>query len=284
MTGTSTQRRGSDRPQLRTFLAEISGTPLLTPEQEVALSRRARAGEVEARDRLVSANLRLVVKLALHYRGQGVDLLDLIAEGNLGLFRAVERFDPDMQTRFSTYAAYWVKQAIRRAVVNAARLVRLPAYLLLLLGQWRRASACLSEELGRAPEESEVAARLALPLRKVRLVRAALRARAAQTSSERDDCQPLSHRLADGAAAPDEVAERQEELRRAVGLVARLGDRERAVLSLRFGLDGEEPRTLQEVGDRFRLTRERVRQIERGALDKLRTLLRTWGRPSTGPC
>jgi RNA polymerase primary sigma factor len=273
MIGTRTHRSGPDRPSLRTYLAEIGGTPLLTPEQEAALARRAQAGEVEARNRLVGANLRLVVSLAWHYRGRGVELQDLIAEGNLGLFRAVERFDPEMQTRFSTYASHWVKQAVRRAVVNTARTVRLPAYLVLLLGQWRRASASLSDELGRDPAEQEVAERLGLHPRKILLVRAALRVRTAQAPCEHSDGQPLPHLPDTRVTAPDQELEREEEVRSAIGLMARLGDRERAVLCLRFGLGGECSRTLQEVGDRFRLTRERVRQIERGALDKLRAML-----------
>src|SRR5436305_6856809 len=148
---------------LETYLREINETPLLTAEQEKELAYRIEAGDGEARDRMVRANLRLVVNIARNYTGKGLGLQDLIAEGNLGLLRAVEAFDPSMNTRFSTYASYWIKQSIKRAIINAGKTIRVPAYTVELLNKWRRAAAQLQEELGRTPEHEEVAAKLKLP-------------------------------------------------------------------------------------------------------------------------
>lgn len=266
-------RRSHAPSDLHTYLTQIRDTPLLTADQEAALARRARAGDTAARDDLVRANLRLVVSVARQYRGRGVDLLDLIAEGNLGLFRAVERFDPDRQTRFSTYATHWVVEALRSTVRNTARTVRVPANLVGLMGRWQRAAVRLSVEMGRNPSEQEVADHLGLPPKGLARVRRALRANSAVPIAETSD--DWLDQRSEGATgpAPGERLEQEDELRHAVGLLERLEGRERAILRLRFGLGGEEPRSLQEVGDRFGLTRERVRQIERDALAHLRGLL-----------
>src|SRR5262249_45850981 len=237
-------------------------------EEERALAYRVQAGDPAARDHLVRANLRLVVNVARAYQGRGVDLPDLIAEGNLGLLRAAEAFDPDMQTRFSTYASFWVKQSLRRALISTGRSIRLPSYMAQLLSEWRRATASLHEELGRPPAEEEVAARLGLSARKLRLVKKAIRIHSATPQGEPGDA-PLGELVADGAPAPSAGLEREDELRQVLRLVDSLAEREKAVLRLRFGLAGEEPKTLQEVGECLQLTRERVRQIERLALGKL---------------
>src|SRR5947209_8866765 len=159
-------RNDSVQSPLETYLREINETPLLNAEEEKQLAYRIEEGDSEARDRMVRANLRLVVNIARSYTGKGLGLQDLIEEGNLGLLRAVDGFDPSMNTRFSTYAAYWVKQAIRRAIVSTARAVRIPAYMAQLLGRWRRAAAELERELGRAPTPEEVAGRLGLSPRR----------------------------------------------------------------------------------------------------------------------
>jgi RNA polymerase primary sigma factor len=273
MTGTQNQLR--NHSPLTPYLRQINDTPLLTAEEERQLAWRVQDGDPAARDHLVRANLRLVVSLARHYQGRGVDLPDLIAEGNLGLLRAAEAFDPDMQTRFSTYAAYWVRQSLRRAVVNTGRTVRLPAYMAQLLSDWNRATAALREQLGRVPEEQEVAARLGLTTKKLRLIRKAIRIHnALPQGDEGDQAGTLGSLVPDArAVAPDAALEQADELQQVLQFVDELDDRERAVLQLRFGLAGEEPKTLQEAGQRLNLTRERVRQIEQHALATLREKL-----------
>src|ERR1700758_3816886 len=170
------QRRLKSRPvqsPLETYLGEINETRLLTADEEKELAYRIGDGDNEARDHMVRANLRLVVNIARSYTGKGLGLQDLIAEGNLGLLRAVEGFDPSMNTRFSTYASYWIKQSIKRAVINTAKTVRLPAYMVELLSKWRRATAELQEKLGRTPTQEEVAQHLRLPKKKLAIIRKA---------------------------------------------------------------------------------------------------------------
>jgi RNA polymerase primary sigma factor len=253
---------------LEAYLGEIHGTPLLDPEGEQELAYRVQDGDAEARDHLVRANLRLVVNIARGYLGKGLDLPDLIAEGNLGLLRAVEAFDPSAGTRFSTYASYWIRQSIRRGL-NAAKPVRLPTYMTQLVADWRRAAARLEDELGRPPTEEEVADQLNLSVKKLRLIRKALRISSAgcQGTGEGDSLDEL---LTDNpAASPVAALTQGEDVQQVLHLVEKLAPREAAVVRLRFGLSGEEPLTLKEIGGRLGLTRERVRQIERMALDKL---------------
>src|SRR5437762_3913320 len=172
-----TRRLPSEAVQspLETYLREINETPLLNAEQEKELAYRIEAGDSEARDRMVRANLRLVVNIARSYTGKGLGLQDLIEEGNLGLLRAVEGFDPTMNTRFSTYASYWIKQSIKRALVNTAKTIRIPAYMVELLAKWRRATAKLQEELGRTPTQEEIARSLDLPKKKLAIIKKAIR-------------------------------------------------------------------------------------------------------------
>ena len=255
------------------YFRELDRTPLLDAEQERELARRVQAGDHEARDRLVRANLRLVVSLARRYSRGGLALEDLVAEGNLGLLRAVDGFDPSMNTRFSTYAAYWIKQSIRQALVRTARAVRIPTYMAQLLGRWRRAAAELDRELGRAPTPEEVAGRLGLSARRARLVQDALRVRNAAWWGGSGGEAPALEELAGDGAGPDARLWGAEELRLALGLLDRLGGRLAAVLRMRFGLGDEGPMTLAEVGERLGLTRERVRQIECAGLRELQEAL-----------
>jgi len=256
---------------LETYLREINETPLLNAEEEKQLAYRIENGDSEARDHLVRANLRLVVKTARSYIGRGLPLQDLIEEGNLGLLRAVEGFDPSMNTRFSTYASYWIKQSIKRGLTNTAKTIRLPAYMVELLTKWRRATAELQEELGRAPSEDEVARRLNLSKKKLAIIRKAIRVyNAAPQSDQADSGYSFDESLMDGhARTPDADMSQTDDLKQVLDLLETLDPREAAVLRMRFGLDDDEPKTLKEIGERLGLTRERVRQIQSEALSKL---------------
>jgi RNA polymerase primary sigma factor len=260
---------------LTTYLGEINGIPLLSADEEKALARRVRQGDSEARDQLARANLRLVVKIAQGYAGRGLGLDDLVAEGNLGLLRAVVRFDPDVGTRFGTYAGYWITQAMRQAVLDAGHAVRVPPSTARLATRWRRASEHLRGKLGRPPTEDEVAGALCLTRKGLRIVRAALLAFAGSVQEgEADSGRALEDWLPDRhAEEPGDALGQADESRQLWGMLGRLGGREAAVLKLRFGLDGRKPQSLAEVGGRLRLSRERVRQIERRALHHLRRSL-----------
>ncbi len=260
---------------LETYLREINETPLLSPEEEQELAARVAQGDPEARDRMVRANLRLVVNIARGYTGKGLSLQDLIEEGNLGLLRAVEGFDPAMGTRFSTYASYWIKQSIKRALINSAKTIRIPAYMVELLSKWRRASTRLSEELGRSPTLEEVARVLGLPKKKLPIIKKAIQIyNASPHTDQSENGWSLGEMVVDDrSAGPEERLVESDDLRRVLSLLDELEPREATVLKLRFGLEGNEPMTLKQIGQMLGLTRERVRQIETEALRKLATAL-----------
>jgi RNA polymerase primary sigma factor len=259
------------RAPLETYLSEINDTRLLSAEEERELAMRIEDGDSEARDHMVRANLRLVVNIARSYAGKGLTLQDLIAEGNLGLLRAVEGFDPGMNTRFSTYASYWIKQSMKRAVINTGKTIRIPAYMNELLVKWRRATAKLQEAFGRTPTQEEIATSLALSKKKLAIIRKGIRIYNAVPQTESPETgRPIEEMLMDdGSAAPDSNLSRSDDLKQVMDLLDQMDKREAAVLRLRFGLDGDEPMTLKEIGDRLGLTRERVRQIEVLALKKM---------------
>lgn len=256
---------------LDTYLSEIYQTPLLSAEEEKRLAERIAQGDNEARDHMVRANLRLVVNIARSYAGRGLSLPDLIEEGNLGLLRAVEGFDRTMNTRFSTYAVYWIKQSIKRAMVNTAKAIRIPAYMVQLLSKWRQASAKLQDELGRPPTPEEVARRLHLPKKKLLIIQKAIHVYDTTPQSEQsEEGRSLEEMVMDGKSkSPELEMVEADDLKQLLETLAQMDEREALILRMRFGLDDNQPKTLQEIGGRLGLTRERVRQIGTEALNKL---------------
>jgi RNA polymerase primary sigma factor len=257
---------------LQIYLHDINDTPLLTANEERELAERVTQGDPHAREHMVKANLRLVVNIARGYLGKGLSLEDLIEEGNLGLMRAVEGFDGMMETRFSTYASYWIKQSIRRAVMNNGKPIRLPAYMVSLLSKWKRASSILTDRLGRAPMPDEVGKALHLSKKKISIVAKAIKVNnlMPHTDGSEDEGTVLDDILTDDRSkAPEEQMIEADDLSRIFDRLDTLEDREATVIRMRFGLDPFAPMTLREVGERLGLTRERVRQLENLALQKL---------------
>lgn len=258
------------------YLDLIKDTPLLTAEQEKQLARRVREhSDPIAREQMIAANLRLVVKIAKEYSNPGMTLSDLVAEGNLGLMRAVEEFNPDAGVRFSTYAAWWIKQSIKRALINAGQPIHIPAYLSKLIAKWRGASSKLEAQLGRAATTDELAKHLGISAKRAELVVEGLRAVHAPSQVGGESAQTISEMLADDEEnIPVEALVRASNSPFVHSLLGRLGERERKILELRFGLDGYEgpERTFKEIGAIIGLTRERVRQLEKKALGDLRAI------------
>jgi RNA polymerase primary sigma factor len=256
---------------LETYLREINETALLSAQEEQDLADQIAEGDVRARDRMVRANLRLVVNIARGYTGKGLSLQDLIEEGNLGLLRAVEGFDPAVGTRFSTYASYWIKQSIKRALINSAKTIRIPAYMVELLSKWRRANARLTEELGRTPTPEEIARVLGLPRKKLPIIKKAIRIYNSTPQTDQADAGwSLGEMIMDDRLkTPEDELVEHDALTHVLEMIETMDQREATVLRMRFGLNDTEPHTLKEIGQRLGLTRERVRQIETEALNKL---------------
>lgn len=253
------------------YLRDLKEDVLLTADEEGALAAAIARGDEQARRRMIEANLRLVVKIARDYVGRGIALDDLIGEGNLGLIRAAEEFDPSFGTRFSTYASYWIKQAIRHALVNTTATIRLPAHMVGLLTRWRRAERALCRERRHAPSFEEVAACLGLSPTQKMLVARAQRARLLKLESGMTG---EAHRWSpdeaiDARESPGSSLEADDERAALMRRLDRLDDRERIVLKLRYGLEGAVPQTLKEIGRKLGVTREWVRKIEIRAVRKL---------------
>ncbi|QSR86170.1 RNA polymerase sigma factor RpoD/SigA [Candidatus Methylacidiphilum infernorum] len=258
---------------LKLYLREISQIPLLTKEKEVELAKRIQQGDQEARRQMIQANLRLVVKIAHDYANSGLPLADLISEGNIGLMKAVDRFDPSKGGKLSTYAAWWIKQSIKRALANQSKTIRLPVHLVDKIAKMRRVAMQLSEILGRDPTDEELAEELGMSTTKVAELRTiAIRpASLDATVGEEEDGTALGELVKDeSAASPDQSVLDQNLKNTIMELLPKLDERERKILSLRFGLEGNEQMTLEEIGKEFHVTRERIRQLQNIALRKIR--------------
>ena len=256
---------------VRMYLREIGRVPLLTAAEEVSLAKRIERRDMAAKAQLIEANLRLVVSVAKRYVGRGLAFLDLIQEGNLGLIRAVEKFDYRKGYKFSTYATWWIRQAITRAIADQARTIRVPVHMVETINRLSRVQRQLLQDLGREPTVAEIAKELEVTPERVREIqKVAQEPISLETPVGEDEDSELGDLIEDGAiqSPSDQVSKllRREELE---SVLSQLTDRERKVLELRFGLRGEEPRTLEEVGQRFGVTRERIRQIEAKTLTKL---------------
>ncbi len=266
---------------IKIYLREIGQIALLTPKDEIRLAARIKKGDKAARAEMIKANLRLVVKIAHDYSNYGLPLLDLISEGNIGLMKAVERFDPKKGGKLSTYAAWWIKQSIKRALANQSKTIRLPVHLVDKISKMKRAGHKLSERLGREPTDQELADVLGIPRAKVAQLRIiSIRPASLDAPIGEDDATEFSEIVGDeNALSPFELL-RDKTLRQDVrDILEELEPREAEILTLRFGLDGNKPKTLEEVGRKFKVTRERVRQIQNIALTKLRRVMDKQDRP-----
>ena len=262
---------------LGAYLKEIGEIPLLTRADEQRLGKRIKKGDRAAREQMIRANLRLVVKIAQDYSGLGLPLLDLISEGNIGLMKGVARFDPNRGTKFSTYGAWWIKQAVRRALANQSKTIRLPVHLVDKLAKMRRIAVQLFDELGREPTDEELAKEIGVTAQRVaQLRRISMRPTSLNAMVGDEADAELGDLIADETAVmPGRDLESRNLLKELRSVLHILDERERAILSLRFPLSDETPPTLEQIGKRFKVTRERIRQIQNVALKKLRKALET---------
>lgn len=258
---------------VRLYLREIGKIPLLNPEEEIILAKKVVAGDKDAKDKMAEANMRLVVSIAKRYVGRGLDLLDLIQEGNTGLLRAVEKFDPDKGFKFSTYATWWIRQAITRAIADQARTIRIPVHMVETINKLLRTQRRLTQELNREPTNEEIAKEMEIEVDKVEHIMKIKQDISSLDASVRDDEEDsvLGDFIEDEeTASPEESATSQLLREHVKEMLDVLSEREQKILRMRFGLDDGKSHTLEEVGQEFNVTRERIRQIEAKALTKLR--------------
>jgi RNA polymerase primary sigma factor len=260
---------------LNRYLREIGRIPLLTPEQEIELAEKIKKGDAAARDRMILSNLRLVVTIAHDYVDLGLPLLDLISEGNMGLTKAVERFDPTKGAKLSTYAAWWIKQSIKRALANQSKTIRLPVHLVDKIAKVRRVSLQMSDELGREPTDEELGEEIGIATGKVAQLKSlGIRPTSLNAAIGDDDSTEFSEMIGDeDAETPFESLREKNLLHQMDGLLDVLDQREKRIISQRFGLNGGKPKTLEDIGKNFGVTRERIRQLQNIALAKLRRAL-----------
>lgn len=262
-------------PGFQLYLRQISQYPLLTPAEEITLAAKIKKGNKAAKAEMIRANLRLVVKIARDYANLGLPLLDLISEGNIGLVKAVERFDPAKGGKLSTYGSWWIKQSIKRALANQGKTIRLPVHLVDKIAKIRRVGAGLSDELGREATDEEIAEEVGMNAAKVtKLKQASIRPSSLDAPVGDDDSAEFGDLVGDEMAIDPFESLRDKNLQEEVGdLLEQLDDRERKIINARFGLDGSEPITLEDVGAKFGVTRERIRQLQNIALSKMRRAL-----------
>lgn len=262
-------------------MREIVKTPLLTPEEEVELAERIKAGDKAARTHMIKANLRLVVKIAKDYSGYGVPLADLISEGNIGLMKAVERFDPEKGGKLSTYGSWWIKQSIKRALSNQSKTIRLPVHLVDKIARMRRISNMLSESLGRDPSNEELGEELGLPARKVAMLKQVSQRTTSLDESTGEESKGTYNDVIEDekAESPLDALVNKNLHGQLDGFLDLLDERESQIIDARFGLSGRTPMTLEEIGRDLGVTRERIRQLQNVALEKMRRALRKKEKP-----
>ena len=265
---------------LDTYLSGINEVPLLTPDQEISLAKKVQKGDLAAREHMIRANLRLVVSIAKNYVNRGLSFMDLIEEGNIGLMKAVEKFDPKAGCRFSTYATWWIKQGIRRALINTVKTVRVPSYMSEIVSRWKATAMELNYRLGRQPTSAEIAEEIGIPESNWDVVRDTVLANSQPTHSMSEDSSSVFGEAFEdpNGRPPEEQMFAAMELTRLRQLLDMLEPREARIVKLRYGIGSGEPMTLKAIGKKFGLTRERVRQMEQQALEKLyRTMSREFG-------
>jgi RNA polymerase primary sigma factor len=265
----------SERSTIKLYLQEIGKTPLLKPSEEVELAALIQNGDAQARERMIKANLRLVVKIAHDYANFGLPLLDLISEGNIGLVKAVERFDPAKGGKLSTYAAWWIKQSIKRALANQSKTIRLPVHLVDKIARMRRLTTELEEVLGRQPTDEEIAYEMEMPVNKVaHLKSVSVRPASLNAPVTDDEGTEFGDLIGDEKTVnPLDNLQNKNVVNNLLHLVGTLDPREAEIIRLRFGLNGDKGKTLEEVGEMFEITRERVRQLQNMALTRMRKAL-----------
>ena len=270
---------------LKLYLREISKTPLLTIQEENDLAERIKMGDREARDHMIKANLRLVVKIAHDYSGYGLSLSDLVSEGNIGLMNAVERFDPEKGGKLSTYGAWWIKQSIKRALANQSKTIRLPIHMVDKIARMRRISSILAESLGREPSDDELATELGLPRQKIAMLKqAAQRPTSLDAPVNEGEAMEYGDIISDDSASDPLEALSDKNLHGEIdGLLSILNERERRIIDERFGLSGLKPMLLEDVGREFGVSRERIRQLQNSALAKMRKALLKKEKPKPKP-